>query len=422
METLLHYVWKYKLYNSKQFQTIGGSTLEILDPGILNSNAGPDFFNAKVKINEKIWAGNIEIHSLSSDWYKHKHHLNKAYNSVILHVVEFVDDINIYDESNRLIPQWIMSVPSKIKENYYSLLTNNFPIPCLGEIKKISKIYINDWKEALLMERLVRKSNHMMLLLEKHQENWEEVFYITLARNFGFGINNDAFERLAQSLPLKYINKHKNSIKQLEALFLGQAGLLDDSDIENDYYNFLQKEYIFLRKKYNLKKLEHHIFKNLRIRPNNFPHIKIIQLVAFIQTKQKPFSYIIKTDNLKDLQKLFICEVSNFWKTHYHFRKASVESSKTLGLSSIDILLINTVIPLLLVYGIKKNQEYFLDRAIHLLESIKPENNYIVHLFRNAGIEVLHASDSQALIQLKKEYCDLKKCIFCRIGHKLLSK
>ena len=422
METLLHYVWKHKLCTFDSFKTTEGRILEIIDPGIYNFHAGPDFFNAKIKLDDKIWVGNIEIHTFSSEWYKHKHHLDKAYNSVILHVVEFVDEINICDESSRLIPQWIIKIPNHIKQNYLYLLNKDSFIPCIERIHEVSDIYLTDWKETLLIERLERKAKNILQLLDDNLNDWNEVFYIVLARNFGFGINNDAFERLAKTLPLKYILKHSDSPAQVEALFLGQAGLLEQENIKDDYCLFLQKEYDFLSKKYQLQKLEAHIFKSLRIRPNNFPHIKIVQLAGFIGRKQGLLSQLLETEKLSDFQSLFAASIGEYWKTHYHFEKASKEKDKRLGLSAINIILINTVVPILFVYGKKKNQKQHIEKAFQLLEAIKPENNYIVNSFVRTGIKVSHAGDSQALIQLKKEYCEQKKCIFCRIGHKLLNK
>ncbi|MCL1937419.1 MAG: DUF2851 family protein [Candidatus Azobacteroides sp.] len=421
METLLHYVWKYKLYAPDTYQTVEGIDLEIIDPGMYNPDAGPDFFNAKIKLDGKIWAGNIEIHDYSSNWYKHKHDSDKAYNSVLLHVVAQVDAKEIRDESGRLIPQWILKVPERIQENYRYLLSRDHPVPCLSRISEIPEIYLSDWKNALLSERLERKTQTIFQLLDDYHNDWNEVFYIVLSRNFGFGINNDAFERLAKSLPLKYILKHSNSSKQVEAMFLGQASLLED-ETGDDYYLFLQQEYRFLSKKYGLQKLENTFFKNLRIRPNNFPHVKIVQLAGFARNMQHLFSKILEAEDVKDFRSLFFSEVSAYWETHYHFGKTSGKKKKTLGKNAISILLINTAVPLLFAYGKKKGQDVFAEKAFDLLESIPAEDNSIVNLFSKGGIRIEHAGDSQALIQLKKEYCEQKKCIFCRIGHKLLSK
>jgi hypothetical protein len=422
METLLHYVWKHKLYESGNFRTIDGVPFEIIDPGIYNTHAGPDFFNAKIKIGGKVWAGNIEIHTRSSDWYKHQHEKDKAYNSVVLHVVESLDEPEIRDASGRLIPQWIMKIPYRVGVNYLFLLNSDFAIPCLDNIRKIPEIYLTDWKNALLIERLERKTNTLLHLLQDYQDDWNEVFYITLARNFGFGINNDAFERLAKSLPLKIILKHQESAIQTEALFLGQAGLLEDENIQDEYFISLRKEYRFLQKKYDLKSLDSHIFKSLRIRPNNFPHIKIMQLAGIIRKKQGLFSEILEISDKEKFNALFTSETGEYWLTHYHFEKTSVKRIKKLGLSAIHLLIINAVVPLFFAYGKKKNSEIYIEKALRLLESIPPESNHIITLFSRSGVQIQNAGDTQALIQLKREYCEQKKCIYCRIGHKLLVK
>jgi hypothetical protein len=421
MESLLHYVWKYKLYESGNFLTSEGTPFEIIDTGVDNSDAGPDFFNAKIKFEGKTWAGTIEIHSASSDWYKHRHENDKAYNSVILHVVETLDRPEIRDESGRLIPQWEMKIPASILENYHSFLNNDASIPCLSRISEIPEIYLNDWKSALLVERLERKTKTLLQLLQDYRNDWNEVFYITLARNFGFGINNDAFERLAKSLPLKVVLKHRNSVLQTESLFLGQAGLLEEEHIEVPYYQDMRNEYLFLRKKYDLKPLDSHLFKSLRIRPNNFPHIKIVQLAGIIRKKQGLFSQITEVSDWESFRNLFLSEVGEFWLSHYHFEKTSVKRTKKLGFSVIQLLVINVVVPLFFAYGKAKDSENYLEKAMRLLESLKPESNHIVSLFSRSGIQIQNACDTQALIQLKREYCEQKKCIYCRIGRQLLA-
>ena len=422
METLLHYVWKHKLFENRELLTEDGIPFEVIDPGKHNSNAGPDFFNAKIKMEDRTWVGNIEIHTSSSDWYKHQHEKDKAYNSVILHVVENIDSTEIRDTTGRMIPQWIIKIPKQIRSNYLFLLSADDSVPCLGKIQMIPEVYLSDWKNALLIERLERRTNTLLLLLQECRNDWNEIFYITLSRNFGFGINNDAFERLAKSLPLKIIRKHQNSITQVEALFLGQAGLLDEEKSEDEYYLELQKEYSFLRKKYKLNPLDPHIFRSLRIRPNNFPHIKIVQLAGIIRNKQGLFSNLLAISELEQFHSLFISEISEYWLTHYHFGKNSVKKAKNLGLSAIQLLIINTVVPVFFAYGKNKNLETYTERAIRFLETLKPESNSIITMFSRSVIQIQNAGDSQALIQLKREYCEQKKCMYCRIGHQLLKK
>lgn len=423
METLLHYVWKHRLYVSDNLKTVEGVSLEVIDPGMGNSDAGPDFFNAKIKLDNQLWVGNIEIHTRASDWNKHRHDKDKAYDSVVLHVVESCDQITVKDSVGRSIPQWILSVPEKVKENYDYLHCSHHSIPCLGQLKEIPAIYLADWKDFLLMERLERKTQHILELLKLLKNDWNEVFYQVLARNFGFSVNNDVFERLAKSLPLKYILQQQDSILQVEALFLGQAGLLtEDIPEADDYYIALCREYRFLVKKYKLRPLESHLFKSLRIRPLNFPHIKIVQLAGIIRNQSHLFSSILQMKRLNQLQSLFTTQIHPYWQTHYRFGKESSSKNKVLGMASVLLLIINTVVPVLLAYGKQKNVTAYTETALSLLESMKPEDNFIICLFQRGGIKCTHAGDSQALIQLKHEYCDKKKCIFCRIGHKLLSR
>jgi len=422
METLLHYVWKHQLYENRELLTEEGISFEVIDPGMYNSNAGPDFFNAKIRMEGKTWVGNIEIHTASSDWYKHRHEKDKAYNSVILHVVEIFDTAEICDTTGRLIPQWRIQIPERILAGYLFLLNSDASIPCIGRIREIPEIFLTDWKNALLYERMERRTNALFELLQERKNDWNEVFYITLARNFGFGINNDAFERLAKSLPLRMVLKHQNSAMQVEALFLGQAGLLEESETEDAYFLELQKEYAFLRKKYSLNPLDPHIFKSLRIRPANFPHIKIVQLAGIIRKKQGLFSNVLAFSTLEPLYSLFISETSEYWLTHYRFGKTSAKRTKNLGLSAIQLLIINTVVPVFFAYGKSKSLESYIEYALRFLESLKPESNSIITQFSRSGISVRNAGDTQALIQLKREYCEQKKCIYCRIGHQLLAK
>lgn len=422
MEKLLHYVWQHRLYAANNFKTSDGKPLEIITPGIYNTDAGPDFLNAKIKLDGKIWAGNIEIHTRTSDWYRHRHETDKAYNSVILHVVEHLDKPEILNQLGLPIPQWVMHIPKATYENHFLLANSSSAVPCLPRLCEIPTVYWSDWKCALTSERLERKSQAILQLLHSYLDDWNEVFYITLARNFGFGLNSEAFERLAKSLPLRYILKHSDSQHQLEALFLGQAGLLEENQSDDEYYASLRYEYFFLCKKYDLQPLESFIFKRLRVRPVNFPHIKLVQLAGFIGREQSLFSRLLEKETLADFQSLFFADVPDYWKTHYQFGTPSPSNKKELGIPTINILLINTVIPILFAYGKQKRRDEVMQKAIDLLESIPSEKNQYVRIFTGAGVASDHAADSQALLQLRREYCELRKCLSCRIGHRLMLK
>jgi hypothetical protein len=421
METLLHYVWKHRLYDEQSLTTTDGAQFEVLDTGMLNRNAGPDFFNAKIRFGNKLWVGNVEIHNLASDWCRHRHDTDRVYNTVILHVAATVDVDKVCDSSGRIIPQWKMNVPEQITENYRFLLDNDRPVPCLSRIGEIPSIDLLDWKSALLTERLERKAADIYCLLDDKNCDWNEVLYIILARNFGFGVNNDAFELLARSLPLKIVLRHTSSPLQIEALFLGQAGLLEDDTVVDNYYGSLRNEYVFLKEKYKLKPLDCHLFRSLRIRPNNFPHVKIIQLAGLVGSSQGLFAKMLETDDINALRQFFSGAVSEYWKTHYHFGKTSHRSEKKMGLQTASLLLINVVAPMYYAYGQKKNDAAFIDRTFKILDATAPESNSIVKSFVSAGLLAENAADTQALIQLKREYCEKKKCIYCRIGRRLLA-
>lgn len=418
MERLLHYVWKYKLYTATPLITTEGRPVQVIDPGMQNTDAGPDFFNAKIKIDGTLWVGSVEIHDKSSDWLLHHHDTDKAYDCVILHIIGFNDFQPVRTNGNP-IPQMLLTVPENILRSIDWLLYREAALPCLDHITGIAPLHIACWMEALLSERLERKTHDIFLLLDAYQTDWNEVFYITLTRNFGFGVNNDAFERLAKSLPLRCIQKQRSSHSQIEAMLFGQAGMLEEEN-DDHYYRLLQREYDFLRHKFSLSPMEDFVFKNLRTRPVNFPYLKVAQLAALWVRYDTLFSAILEARSTGEIKKYFRIPPSGYWETHYHFRYASPRKEKTIGENTLNILLINTVVPMLFAYGLHNKRPEYCERATRLLESIPPEKNTIVTTFYNAGITVRHAGDSQALIQLKREYCEKKKCLYCRIGFRML--
>lgn len=420
MERLLHYVWKYKLYTASPLVTTEGHPVQVIDPGTQNTDAGPDFFNAKIKINETLWAGSVEIHDKSSDWQLHHHDTDKAYDCVILHVIG-VNDFRPVRTNGEPIPQMILTVPEPVLRSRDWLLYREATFPCLDSIAKIDPLHIIGWMGTLLCERLERKTIDIFLLLETYQDDWNEVFYITLTRSFGFGVNNDAFERLAKSLPFRCIQKQRSSHSQIEAMLFGQAGMLAEKN-NDPYYRLLQREYDFLRHKFDLSPMDDFVFKSLRTRPVNFPYPKVAQLAALWVEYDTLFSSILEARSPGEIKKYFRIPPSDYWETHYHFRHASPRVEKIMGENSLNILLINTVVPMFFAYGLHNNRSEYCDRAIRLLESIPPERNTIVSTFCNAGITVRHAGDSQALIQLKREYCEKKKCMYCRIGFRMLKR
>lgn len=420
MEQLLHYLWKYRLYRPSGLTTTQGDTLEIIDPGLENTDAGPDFFNAKIRINGTVWAGSVEIHQKASDWLAHGHSADKAYENVILHVVE-TDDGTVFRQNGEAIPQLVLPIPEQVIDNMEWLLTRDSPVACLERLPAIDPVFRLQWMDALLAERLERKTDDILHWLDLYQKDWNEVFYILLCRNFGFGVNSDAFERLARSLPLKCILKQRPSASQVEALFLGQAGLLNDSTgNRHHYYRLLQQEYSFLRKKYGLEPLEPHIFRNLRLRPDATPHIKLVELAAIWIRHDTLFSSVLSARTPRELKDFFRVPASAFWVTHYNFLRPSPHRKKQLGENALNMLLINTVVPLMFAYGLYHRMDEHKARALRLLASIPPEQNSIISLFSQVGMKPRNAGDTQALIQLKRNYCEQKKCLYCRLGFQLL--
>ena len=419
MERMLQYIWKHRLFSEADFVTTEGAPVFVIDVGIPNTDAGPDFFNAKVRIGNTVWVGNIEIHNRSSEWSQHHHQQDKLYDTVVLHVVRRHDK-EIFRTNGEPIPQAILPVPEKIETNIEWLLSRDTPVYCAERLSAVSSLHLSSWMNALLAERLERKTDDIFVRLKKNFKDWNEVFYLTLTRNFGFGVNSDAFELLAGSLPYKCILKHRNNPVQIEALFLGQAGLLDGEGEEDPYFRLLKREYDFLRKKYLLRPVESYLFKKLRTRPVNFPHVRLAQLAAMWIKYDLLFSQILETEQVKALRAFFNVEPSEYWLTHYHFHAVSDAKKKSVGKNATDIILINTVIPTLFAYGKQTNRPEYCERALRFLEELKPERNSIVSLFRQHGVSVRNAGDSQALIQLRREYCEKKKCLFCRIGFRVI--
>lgn len=416
MEEILHYVWKHKLFG--QLTTTDGQSIDVVDVGLPNSNAGPDFFNCKLKIADQLWVGNVEIHTFAKDWYTHKHDLDPNYDSVILHVVK-VSDQAVINSEGRQVPQCVLSYSPSIDDNISFLLKTDVSLPCVNYLSTISSMSISSWKNALLVERLERKTRDIQQYLTLSTNSWEDTLFVLLSRSFGFGVNSDAFERLARSISYALLQKHRDDLLQIEALLFGQAGLLEDAS--DEYQILLKGEYEFLRHKYKLKPLDSSSFKMLRMRPSGFPQVRIAQLASIIHTYPNIFDKIIKTRDVGTLRLLFQTSPSEYWKTHYTFGESSVLKTKYLGQDSLDSLIINVVVPILFAYGKYVGDEKMGNASIDFLEKLDAENNTIIKSFDNLGLKSKNAFDSQALIQLKREYCEKKKCLFCRIGYSVLS-
>ena len=418
----MQYVWKHRLWRSEDMVTNTGKKVRVVDPGLLNTDAGPDFFNAKIEIDGHMWVGNVEMHYRATDWKRHHHDSDKAYDSVILHVVA-KDDAPVHRTNGELIPQLVLEVSPQFNADYASLVGATIEVPCAEKIKQVPHLTIVEWVEGLAFERLHGKVERIHQLLDSFNGSWEDVCYVTLARNFGFGINNDAFERLARRTPLRLLGKHSDSVLQIEALLFGQAGMLDAQKPGMDsYYNQLCTEYAFLSNKFQLTPMEKESWKLFRIRPQNFPYRRIAMLAQFIEGGFRMMNRILEAEGEKEMRALFEVELSGYWIKHYTFGKPNERATATLSRSSIDIILINTVAPLLYAYGELTGNYEMTDKAIKLLEDLRAESNSIVSHFVAYGIDCPDALTSQALVQLKREYCDARKCIYCKIGHHLLSK
>jgi len=428
MEQLLHYVWKHKLFPLTELSTTQGRRVEVIDPGLHNSNAGPDFFNAKVKINGMLWVGNIEIHDKASDWVLHGHDKDERYDNVILHVCGCVD-AEVMNSKGEYLTQMVLSVPDSVIKNYKELLSVDQYPPCYQIIPSLARLTVHAWMSALQTERLSQKTEAIEERVKRCNGDWENAYFVTLARNFGFGINGDAFEEWALHIPLHAVDHHRDDLFQIEAIFMGQAGLLEldtiperyQKDALNDgYFAKLRKEYQYLAHKFGLKPMDYKLWRFLRLRPQNFPHIRISQLAYLYHQRRASLSQLLETYSVKDAKEVLAAAVTPYWETHYTFGSTSVRNDKNLSPFSLNLLCINTVVPILFAYGRHRGEEKYCDRAFDFLEQLKPENNYIIRLWQQCGLVVENAGDSQALIQLKKEYCDKKECLRCRFGYEYL--
>ncbi len=422
MERLMQFVWQHRLGVDTNTLTADGRRVRIIDQGRLNTDAGPDFFNASVQIGDETWAGNVEIHVRASDWYRHHHDTDPAYDSVILHVVQH-DDAPVYRKNGTVIPQMVMHCsPDAAKR--CNMLLNHAPttLPCVNTIKSLPHIYHTDWLTALAMERLYKKSTRILDIVAQTGGHWEGAAYVTLARGLGFGLNSEPFETLAKNLPLKFLNRHHDELQTVEALLFGQAKLIPDpSDGENPYASRLRMEFDFMARKFGLSPVPLS-WKMARTRPQNFPHRRLALLAQMIH---QGFYLVGKLDDARtidDMRGLFNVELTGFWTNNYTFAgKGGGCTPRALSRASIDTLIINVAIPLLHARATSRGDLDGMSRCAELLEQLGSEENSIVRLFAEAGVESTDAFTSQALIELRREYCEKKKCIYCRFGHRMLS-
>lgn len=435
MEKLLQYCWKHRILPEGELRTADGESIEIVDTGLLNTDAGPDFFNARLRIGGRLWAGNVEIHIRRNDWYAHGHDRDAAYDNVILHVVDAQSngpadaDSAIRTREGRILPEVKISVPEEIRANYRELLSEDSYPPCYKIIPNVTPLSMHSWMAALQTERLKQKTEAIAERVFMLKGDWEHAYFITLARSYGFGSNSDALEQWARNMPMTSVAHHRDNLFQIESIFFGQAGMLNIAAVRerlqletaaDEYFQRLQSEYGYLKHKFQMTDKYAPQWKYMRMRPQNFPTIRIAQLARLYYERRTSLSQLIECDTIDKLRKMFHCGVSDYWQTHYTFGHESQPSAKQLSAASISLLMINCAIPMIFAYGRQTGSEALCNRALDLLESLPPENNTITRMWKQVGLESRSAGDTQALIQLKKQYCDRKDCLQCRIGYEYM--
>ena len=414
-ERLLQYIWQFRYFSSNMLHTTTSQVLQIINPGSYNTNQGPDFLNAKIKVDGTIWAGSIELHIRTSEWLAHKHSQDSNYNNVILHVV-WMNDIELQLPFPALELQHI--VPKLLLDKFNTLMQGSKIIPCENQVSNIEPIHLLAWKTSLLSERLQSKTKQVESFLKQNKMNWEETCWWMLARNFGATVNSDAFEKIAQSIPVNLLVKHRHQFIQLEAMLMGQAGLLEKT-FTDDYPVMLQKEFIFLKHKYKLKN-PHAPLYFLRMRPANFPTIRLSQLAGIVYNNEHLFSKISEATSITAIENILSVTANDYWHYHYLFDEPATFKIKNTGKQITRNIMINTVVPMIHAYGQVHNNEKYINKAIQWLTELPAEQNKITAAFKNIGIENKSAYDSQALIQLKHFYCDQKQCLQCAIGNSIL--
>jgi len=421
-EEFLHFLWRYRNYDLRHLHTTDGEPVDVLRPGEYNTDSGPDFFNARIRIGETLWAGNVEVHLRSSDWMKHSHQHDNAYSNIILHVVHEADQL-LLDRSGKRVPTLELTgrIHPELYRKYLSFRDSSEWISCGKQAGEVNAGVVELWMERLLIERLERKSARILDSLALNQNDWEASFYTLLARNFGFRTNGIPFEMLAKSTPYLLLARYRENLFQLEALLLGQAGMLDDY-FSSSYVQRLQSEYRFIAHKHQLAGMEFSLWKFMRMRPYNFPTVRIAQFAMLMHRSTHLFSTLMEKPELNKMKSLFQTGVSDFWKTHYTLQKESKEDAKEMGEESIENILINTVAPFLFTYGKQKGDESLCTFAIELFDQLKAEKNSIVKNWNDMGLAAANGGRSQALFELRENYCLPKRCLDCAIGRFLLKR
>lgn len=420
-EDFLHYVWQFKKFNILDIKTVQGENIQIINSGQYLQLAGPDFFNAQLIIGTQKWAGNVEIHIKSSDWYVHNHERDEAYDNVILHVV-WEHDTEVFRQDNSEIPVLELKnyITSDTLQNYNALSTAKSWIYCEKELGAVDGFVWENWKERLLLERLERKSLPILQLAKTIENDWEAVLFCFLAKSFGLNTNGDIFYKIARSIPFAVVRRESFEVENLEALFFGRAGLLD-ADHEDVYFKDLKSRYEYMCNKYQIPAAYIDMVQFFKHRPDNFPTVRLAQLAQLYHKHQNLFSKITQGISVQGIYEVFNVQVSSYWETHYRFDKESAKKRKALTSSFIDLVIINTVVPFRFAYGKSIGKENS-EELIALLQDIVPEKNNIIDKFKSFKVDVRSAYDTQSLLQLKNEYCNHKFCMQCAVGLELLKK
>ena len=420
-EDLLQYIWQFQYFNASDLRASSGEKIQIQYPGSYNRNQGPDFIQAKIKIGETLWIGNVELHINSSGWNLHKHSSDSNFNNIILHVV-WNNNVQITDYTGQdlLTLELKNRVPKLLLERYTELMQAAGFIPCEGQVRNVSDLMLINWKQRLIAERLIAKSGKIFSILHETNFHWEETFWWLIAASFGLSVNSDFFQEIAKTLPVSILAKHKSNLLQIEALLFGQAGLLN-SEFTEKYPAMLQKEYRFYQKKYKLKSPAGKLFF-LRMRPANFPTIRLAQLSALIYESEHLFSKVKNASLVKEVKQMLNVMANDYWHYHYIFDHEINYKEKRLGAQMNNNIIINTIIPVLFAYGKQHNEQVYKDKAIRWLDELISEKNTITKGFERLGFVNKSALDSQSFIQLKNEYCNKKRCLQCAIGNTLLKR
>lgn len=423
-EEFLHYLWKYGLYDKEKLTDPEGNRITVISPGTYNRDAGPDFFNARIVTGNTMWAGNVEIHIASSHFDAHGHNNDPAYNNVILHLVA-INDRKVYNSRGEELLTVELKFDNSLYEKYESLVNNPCIIACQDEIGKTDRLLVKQWLSFLAIGRLEQKTAAILKLLAETGNDWDEVFYRMLCRYFGFRVNSEPFEMLASALPFKIIRKHSDNLFQIEALLFGASGMLDEGlfreALSDDYYKNLLREYRILSSKYSIQSMHGWLWKFSRLRPVNFPTVRLSQLAKMLSVSGGIFSRVLEISEPARLKELFEVPVSEYWEDHFVFGKKSRKMAKRTGSLATDIIIINAVVPVMFVYGKARDREELCDTAIKFLEATSPEENKIIAEWEAAGVKAESAFFTQALLQLRNEYCRKRRCLECRIGDKLIS-